>query len=283
MYISVATANLYYLPFAQAIDIIAAAGYADVELALFWEGGAWAMAQHLRGLSGREAARIMARAGLRVASIHDGGGLLPRADSVAGYVNPLLREYIDALGEAPDCIVFHPPHAAGAAGEGWWREMAPQVVQALDAYRADCGAVTLENAPLLDGFTVPLTAPADLGAFCAQHGIGVTLDTTHYAQMGVSVPAAAAALRGAVRSVHLSDYADGRSHVFVGEGSINLPAVLRALDGAALYGITLECSVGFPREDVRRMAPADMVERLRLAGERLRAWLACAGEERPVG
>lgn len=36
MHLSVATANLYYLPFEQALAIIADAGFAYIELALYW-------------------------------------------------------------------------------------------------------------------------------------------------------------------------------------------------------------------------------------------------------
>ena len=273
MRIAVATANTYYLPFEQTLALIAEAGFQDVEVALYWKGGSWAMAQHLEGVSGRRAAEMISRAGLRVACIHDGGGVLERADSPAGYVNPLLDEYLDGLGYAPECIVCHTPHVAGEVSEDWWDGVSEAVVRALEPYRARCGALTLENTPPFDGYAVPLTMPDELGAFCAAHDVGVTLDTTHYAQMDVDAVAAAGLLRERVRSVHLSDYRGGRPHVYVGEGALDLPGVLGALNGADVRVVTLECSVGLPGEDVRTMAAGRMVERLRTAGERVQSWL----------
>ncbi len=76
MQISVATANYYQLPFEQALDIIAQAGFQTVELDLFWERKNWAMAQHLRGCAPRDVVRWIHQAGLKVSSIHDGGGVL---------------------------------------------------------------------------------------------------------------------------------------------------------------------------------------------------------------
>ncbi len=274
MITSVATANLYYLPFEQAVDVIAGAGFTDVELALPWKRGPWAMAQHLDGIPARQVAGLLARAGLRVASVHDGGGVLDGVGSTDGYVNPLLREYLDELGYAPDGIVFHTPHIAGEMDDGWWQRTSDAVAQALDAYRACCAWLTIENTPSFDGFTVPLTSPEGLGAFCAAHDLGVTLDTTHYAQMGADVVQAARTLHDRVRTVHLSDYQAGKAHVFVGEGDLDLPGVLAALDATVLRAVTLECAVGFPDEDVLQMSPDQMIGRLRLAKDRVRAWLA---------
>lgn len=274
MRIAVATANTFFLPFEQTLEIIAAAGFCDVEVALYWRGGSWAMAQHLEGVSGRRAAEMISQAGLRVATIHDGGGVLEAPGSPAGYVNPLLDEYLDGLGYAPEAIVCHTPHIAGEMPEGWWSPTAEAVVQALEPYRSRCTTLTIENTPPFDGHTVPLLTPEELGAFCAAHDLGVTLDTTHYAQMGLDPAVAAGVLREQVRTVHLSDYRNGRPHVYVGEGETDLPGVLAALDGAAVGVVTIECAVSLPGEDVREMSTADMVERLRTAGERVRGWLA---------
>lgn len=50
MHISFATANLYQEPFEDVLEMTAEAGYATIELDLFWERQEWAMAQHLRGV-----------------------------------------------------------------------------------------------------------------------------------------------------------------------------------------------------------------------------------------
>ena len=43
MQISIATANFYFLPFRQTLEIIAEAGFEQIELDLYWERGQWAM------------------------------------------------------------------------------------------------------------------------------------------------------------------------------------------------------------------------------------------------
>ena len=47
MRISFATANFYFLPFDETLEIIAEAGFQNIELDLFWEWKQWTMAQHL--------------------------------------------------------------------------------------------------------------------------------------------------------------------------------------------------------------------------------------------
>lgn len=51
MLVSVATANFYFLPFEETLDIIAEAGFHNIELDLYWEWNHWAMAQHLKDVS----------------------------------------------------------------------------------------------------------------------------------------------------------------------------------------------------------------------------------------
>ena len=50
MLISVATATFYFLPFDEALETVAQAGFENIELDLFWERKNWAMAQHLKGI-----------------------------------------------------------------------------------------------------------------------------------------------------------------------------------------------------------------------------------------
>src|SRR5512138_2816127 len=196
MQISVSTANYYHLPFEQALEIIARAGFEQVELDLFWERKQWAMAQHLRGWPTREIIRRVRQAGLRVSSIHDGGGVLERPDSLEGFINPQLAEVLDCLGERPDTLVFHTPHIEACLDGAWWRSIAGRAAAALQPYRAACQAVTIENMATFEGYTVPLLRPADLAAFASENRLGVTLDTTHYAQTGVDVLRAAQILSG---------------------------------------------------------------------------------------
>ena len=272
MQISVATANYYQLPFEQALDIIAQAGFQTVELDLFWERKNWAMAQHLRGCAPRDVVRWIHQAGLKVSSIHDGGGVLDGPDSLRGFINPQLPEYLDQLGYAPDCLVFHTPHLEGSWDEDWWRGFSGQVVAALAPFRADGSTVTIENMPSFEGYSVPLITPERLMAFVSEADLGVTLDTTHYAQMGVDITQAARALYGRVNTLHLSDYREGHTHVFVGDGDLNLLGFFRALDASALRAITLECAPAGWGENAALLDSPALAQRLRIAKNRVETW-----------
>jgi sugar phosphate isomerase/epimerase len=262
MILSFATANLYQLPFEEVLALIVESGYEAIELDLYWERKQWAMAQHLRGVSPQQIAKLIQSSGLRVASIHDGGGVLEGAESTAGYINPVLDAVLDATGAAPECIVFHTPHVEGLQDSGWWGRMEERIAAALLAYRERGFTVTVENTPPFDGYTVPLTRPAELAAFAGRHQLGVTLDTTHYAQMGVNVLEAAHILRDHIRSVHLSDFLQGKAHVFVGEGELDLPAILSVLIPANLTVLTIECSLARPDGSALSLNRSELVDRL---------------------
>lgn len=265
MHLSFATANLYQVPFEEVLDLIAEAGYSAIELDLFWERKEWAMAQHLRNVSPRQIGRSIRRSGLQVASIHDGGGVLEEPESIKGYINPTLDAVLDATGSAPACIVFHTPHVEGTQDAGWWERIEGHIAAALHGYQKLGAFVTVENTPPFDGYTVPLTAPRQLADFATRHNLGVTLDTTHYAQMGVNVLEAARILRDHIRSVHLSDYRAGATHVFVGEGELNLAEILGSLDRSSLCAVTVECSLALPNGPVSALSRSEKVNRMRQA------------------
>ena len=276
MHISVATANLYFLPFDQTLEIIADAGFEHIELDLYWERGKWAMAQHLKDLEVREVVRMVNQSGLRVSSIHDGGGVIEDAHSTQGFVNPQLAAYLDQLGYAPGCIVFHTPHIEGGYDKRWWQTISDEIVKAAEIYRSSQTSVTIENMPLFDGYYVPLTTPQELMAFVSDSELGVTLDTTHYAQIGVDVVWAARILKEKIRTIHLSDYLNGKAHVFIGDGNLDFVNVFRVLEFSALHSITLECSVGLSGEAVAEMEQVRIIDRLKTAKSRLHGWIEAA-------
>lgn len=276
MQTTIATANFYFLPFRQTLEIIAEAGFEHIELDLYWERGHWAVAQHLKGMTVREVVELINRSGLKVASIHDAGGVIHNAHSIQGFVNPHLKEYLDQLGYAPGCIVFHTPHIEGPYNESWWQAIADEIVAAAESYRSSETSVTLENMPFFDGYYVPLATPQELLAFVAPHELGVTLDTTHYAQIGVDLVQAATVLQKKIRTIHLSDFVAGQTHVFIGDGELDFPSLFRVLDMSTLHSITLECSVGFPGENALDMPHTKMVDRLKTALSRLQGWLEAA-------
>jgi sugar phosphate isomerase/epimerase len=270
--ISVSTANYYDRPFEEALEIIALAGFQFVELDLFWEHKLWAMAQHLRGYDPRDVVRLIHQAGLKVASIHDGGGVLDQPGSIRGFINPQINAYLDQLSYAPDCLVFHTPHIEGALDDAWWSSFAPFVLAALEPYRAVCPAVTIENMPSFDGYFVPLTTPEALSAFVRAADLGVTLDTTHYAQIDIDITRAAQTLFGKVKTVHFSDYQGGKTHVFPGDGESDFPAFFQALDASVLRWITLECAPCHLGEEKSGLPSAVLAQRLNEARQRTEQW-----------
>ena len=262
MRISFATANFFFLPFDETLEIISEAGFQNIELDLFWEWNYWAMAQHLRDIPIPNVIQSVHRSGLKITSIHDGGGVLSDHTSVAGYVNPQLDEYLDLLGYAPEYMVFHTPHAPGSWDADWWNNISGDILRTLEPYRAFCNYLTLENMPYFEGFTVPLTTPEELRTFVSSRGLGVNLDTTHYAHMGVDIKGAAKILNGTIRSVHLSDYALDRAHVFVGEGELDLAGFVSLLDPTILDCVTLECSVSTADRSDRQMSHDEILTRM---------------------
>lgn len=269
MHLSVATANLFTQPFEQVLDIIAQAGFENIELDLFWERKNWAMAQHLRDMPVKRVVQTVEQSGLRITSIHDGGGVLTNGKSSEGFINPDLDRYLDAMGYAPDCLVFHTPHIQGEQTAGWWDEISKQIVAALAKYRQACSFVTIENMPRFPGYFVPLTSPSELDAFAAENRLGITLDTTHYAQIGVDIIEAAQITGKNIKTVHLSDFAGSRSHVFIGEGVLDFTGFFAAMGTECLNAVTLECSLALIDQPNRELSYAEMVGRMREARLRL--------------
>jgi sugar phosphate isomerase/epimerase len=273
MQISFSTANLYLRPFEEVVDMIAAAGFANIELDLFWERKEWAMAQHLKDVPVKRVVKLVEQAGLHVSSIHDGGGVLEEPGSIRGFINPSLDDYLDALGYVPEALVFHTPHIEGEHRNGWWPRIASDIVSALELYRRLCDCVTIENMPIFPGYTVPLITPEELNDFARQYGLGITFDTVHYAQIDIDINEAARKLAGQIRTIHLSDYLAGRTHVFIGEGKLDFPAFFTQLDPAALQAVTLECSIPAAGQNQQEMSRVNLVDRMRTAHLRLQCWL----------
>lgn len=269
MLISVATATFYFLPFDEALETIAQAGFENIELDLYWERKSWAMAQHLKGISAREAIHCIAQAGLHVSSIHDGGGVLEDNESIRGYINPVLDDYLDNLGYSPDCLAFHTPHIEGEQDQKWWNHISPQIARGLDAYKRYGATITIENEPEFEGYTVALTTPQALNEYALRHALGVTLDTTHYAYSGVDIVDAAQILCETVRTVHLGDFRPDAPHAFIGEGNLNLLGFFRTLDLSLLKSITLECSLSTREQSERNMSKEERIDQLKLARKRV--------------
>jgi len=274
MHISVATANLYLLPFEQVLDIIADAGFQNIELDLYWARKEWAMAQHLKDIPVKQVVRMIDRSGLRIHSIHDGGGVLEDTSSISGFVNPMLDQYLNEMGYAPDCLVFHTPHIEGDPGIEWWNQISDKIVASLEKFQNACSFITIENMPFFDGYFVPLTTPEALRAFVNENRLSVTLDTTHYAQIGIDIVDAARELDRNVKTIHLSDFKAGKTHVFIGEGELDFTSFFHALDRQSINAITLECSLSSIENLNHEMSYTELVNRLKEARKRVENILA---------
>ena len=68
----------------------------------------------------------------------------------------------------------------------------------MEAYWRGGALVTLENIPPLEGFSVVATALQALLDLVTDTPIAITIDTTHYAQMGVDIRQAGSVLKGKV-------------------------------------------------------------------------------------
>ena len=270
MQLSVATANLYFQPFERVIEIIAEAGFQYIELDLFWARKEWAMAQHLKDVPVKRAIQLVQQSGLRISSIHDGGGVLENEHSTIGFLNPILDQYLEEMGYAPDCLVFHTPHVERNPGIGWWERTSIEIVHSLEKYRKACAFVTIENMPFFGGYFVPITTPEELNAFVTKNGLSVTFDTTHYAQIGTDIVDAARILKKSIKTIHLSDFTVGRTHVFIGEGDLDLSGFFDVIEKESLNAVTLECSLTSIDNPDSKMSYNELVSRMREGRIRLR-------------
>ena len=274
MQVSVATANFYFKPFEQALEIIAEAGFRAMELDLFWTRKQWAVAQHLRDVPIPRMIRRVERSGLRISSIHDGGGVLEDKESAAGFINPILDGCLNEMGYAPDCLVFHSPHIEGRPEMEWWEGISSRIVCSLEKYRKACSFITIENMPVFDGYFVPLVTPEALRSFVIQNDLAVTLDTTHYAQIGTDIVEAARVLGSSVKTIHLSDFRAGKSHVFIGEGELDLAGFFDVIDRRSLHAVTLESSFSTMAQPDQEMDSRQLIGRLTEARARLEHLIA---------
>ncbi len=265
MQFSVASANLFDQPFEQALQIIAEAGFRNIELDLFWTRKEWAMAQHLKDVPVKSVIKSIQGAGLRISSIHDGGGVLENEISITGFINPALDQYLSEMGYAPDCLVFHTPHIEGNPGMEWWGRFSGEIVRALEKYRKACSFITIENMPFFDGYFVPLTTPEELNAFVSENGLSVTFDTTHYAQIGIDIVQAARILGRDIKTIHLSDFKAGSLHAFIGEGELDLAGFFGVIDRENLNAITLECTLSSMDSPEHKMDCNELINRLKEA------------------
>ncbi len=121
MDLSVSTANFYFRPFRESLEIITEAGFKCIELTVFWENEIWAMAQHLRNLAAKDVIQLIEEFNLKISTLHDPSGVVPDPNTCPQeIISPNLALLLDELPESPKCIVFHAPHLKGKKDLFWW-------------------------------------------------------------------------------------------------------------------------------------------------------------------
>jgi len=240
MHLSISTGTFYMVPFAKTLELIRRAGFEYIELLQYWKGGRWEMGQHLRGIPPAEALKMAEDSGLRISSLHDGGGIVEEA--VPSVISRSTYEYMQ-YGKIP-CVVFHPPMKYTGDQADYLARAARDLKQL-----RELAVVCVENLFPVEGLSTSLLDPSDMLAFVTEHDIFTTIDTTHCAQTGLDLAHTAKILRERVRTVHLSDYTHPQSHVFVGEGTLDLRGFIRALDHGGSHALTLECDVKYHEYD----------------------------------
>ncbi|MBN2240591.1 MAG: sugar phosphate isomerase/epimerase [Dehalococcoidales bacterium] len=260
MKLAVATSTMYYLPFPETLDIISEAGFEYIELDTYSKGGDWETGQHLKDVSPVKAVRMVQERGLNIACLHDMGGVIE--EGVPSAIDPVILDYIRLTGDETECVTFHPPHIKTDDDEGWWESYQDDYVRELKELSDNC-FICIENIPLFEEYHVPLTEPEELAAFAIENDLYVTIDTTHFPQNGTDMLLALNILGERVKSVHLSDFADGRSHLFPGEGTQPLKTFIRNLRDYDVRVLTLECSFGKDGDFSRNT----LVDRLKEAKE----------------
>jgi len=83
-----------------------------------------------------------------------------------------------------------------------------------------------------------------------------------------------------LKSVHLSDYADSQTHLFIGEGYLDFPGLFQIFETVpADLTITLECSMSTRDKPAQEMTKAELLARLIEAKKRLDGFLEIYKDE----
>lgn len=118
--------------------------------------------------------------------------------------------------------------------------------------------VCFENLPNFDRYYIPLTNPYDLLQFALKNDIFVNIDTTHYAQNDFNILYSLDILKDRVKTIHLRDFIHKESHVFVGEGELDLKRFIESLNYSQVKSLTFECTIDRTHE----MSNSEAISRL---------------------
>jgi sugar phosphate isomerase/epimerase len=195
MRLSFSTGSLYGFRLTNVLGLMAATGFEGVELLIapevLWRGP--------------DRVKEMVKAnGLDINVIHRGLVPLPGwRENGAGMVR--MVDFARAV-EAPT-VVIHPPRKCSALDDAVAVDFARRVDAAVSEAGEDV-TIAIEN--------LSLKRPADeqnpfcdlrvLRTFAADHGLAMTLDTSHAASFGFDILDCYRHFRGRILNLHLSDY-----------------------------------------------------------------------------
>lgn len=237
MNISISTANFYKTPFKETLEIIRRAGFDYIELAGYWKGGSWEIAQHLKGIPVKDVLSMVEDSGLKISTLHDMGGVIEGDDD--SIISPSTYEYLEVSNGDIPCLVFHTPHKK-TTDNTWWQKYREKTIRDMNSIKGD-HLICLENLPFFDDYIVPLTDPEHLYNFVNEADIFVNIDTTHYGQCNIDLKHATSVLRDRVKTIHISDFKGGKPHLYIGDGELDFEGFAKELHRISLHAVTLEC------------------------------------------
>jgi sugar phosphate isomerase/epimerase len=210
---------------------------------MHWKGGVdWEVSQHLKNIEPYEVINIISKSGLELISIHDCGGVIE--PGVPSAINHQIHKYLNVYKQKDLFLVFHVPHTQKCQDDNWWAEYINIFEQDLACF--DPKTVCIENLPRFNGYFVPLLTPEEMFAFLCKNGFYSNIDITHYAEIDVDVYEAINILRKKVKTVHLSNFIKGNSHLSTRKGQLDISKIISSFDQTITEAVTLEINI--PKE-----------------------------------
>lgn len=244
MLIATTTMTFYNRPIIKALETIAETGFKAVEI---WADHAW---NELNGASPKAIKATLEQLGLR-ATVHGPIMDINITSPNRGIREESIRQNLSAIDFAKEIgaqlLVLHPGHLFSRredASQHW--ELQVRAVAEILAYGKSQGIlVAVEN----------MDADKDIVSIKDHHALKrlfrsaqienglLTLDTTHL-RTTENVLEFIAELGSAITHLHLSDATFEAMHLPLGEGSLDLKTIVKALKQTTYQGIcSLECFI----------------------------------------
>ena len=232
---SISTSTFYNRPIEEALSIIKESGFQYIELTIYWKGDKWETAQHLRDVSPKKVINLIEDNGLKIATIHDTGGLVHK--DTKQILSDKLLEYLQLVNYDIETVVVHSPFMRDP---NLWAKFKKNYLQEL-THLAKKTTVSIENMSRLPDFFVPLMDLAHLYDYAKTNKFFINIDTSHCGESRIDLLDAKKRYGDLFKTVHLSDY---RSKKFVqlGKGDLPLENFIKVLDKDTTRVLTVECN-----------------------------------------